>query len=190
MDSKFINQIYRKDEKGTYIVEIALDNYTDLFNEWDPAPFRKRDIDQELKIYLEECSEDIPPKMPIKLEIRLPRNISDKKSEQSAITGLKNYFKLMKITAHREVGRFNKNAFWFISAAILFWIVVIPIENLDTDLTFIRILKEGLYLGGWVMGWEFFSIIMFKARHEKNRQKQYARLENAEMEFVYDLEEI
>lgn len=48
-----------------YMIEVALDQYTDIFSEWDPAPFKRRDLDSDLKLYLEECSEEIPFKYPI-----------------------------------------------------------------------------------------------------------------------------
>ena len=32
-------ELYRFDKKsGAYIIEIALDKYSDIFSEWDPAP--------------------------------------------------------------------------------------------------------------------------------------------------------
>ncbi len=54
---KTLEKIYERDKAtGAYIISVAIDKYTDIFNEWDPAPFRKRDIDQDLRYFLEDCS--------------------------------------------------------------------------------------------------------------------------------------
>ena len=37
--------IYEKDQaKSAFIIATAIERYTDIFNELDPAPFKKRDI--------------------------------------------------------------------------------------------------------------------------------------------------
>ena len=39
---------YRKDkESGRVIIPISLDKYDDVFDDWDPSPFKLRDIEDE-----------------------------------------------------------------------------------------------------------------------------------------------
>jgi hypothetical protein len=44
------------------IISVAIEKCAYIFNELDPAPFRKRDLDHDLRIYLEDSSLDIPLK--------------------------------------------------------------------------------------------------------------------------------
>jgi hypothetical protein len=35
------------------MIEIALDRYEDIFNEWNPPPLKRQEIDADLELYLE-----------------------------------------------------------------------------------------------------------------------------------------
>jgi len=48
-EGKPVEKIYEKDEAtNSFVISVTIDNYADIFNELDPAPFRKRDLNQEL----------------------------------------------------------------------------------------------------------------------------------------------
>jgi hypothetical protein len=56
-------KIYERDRAtNSFIISVAIEKYADIFNELDPAPFRKKDLDHDLRIYLEDSSLDIPIK--------------------------------------------------------------------------------------------------------------------------------
>ena len=41
-----LDRLYSYDKKNNaYKIEISLDKYEDIYNEWDPTPFKKRDIE-------------------------------------------------------------------------------------------------------------------------------------------------
>jgi hypothetical protein len=72
-DSLF-SEVYALDKStNRYMIEIALDRYEDIFNEWDPAPFKRREIDADLELYLEGSAEEIPSRYPIELFFMVPR---------------------------------------------------------------------------------------------------------------------
>ena len=69
---KPLEKIYEKDEAtNSFIISVTIENYADIFNELDPAPFRKRDLDQDLRDYLEDSSSDIPLKYGIILQFNI-----------------------------------------------------------------------------------------------------------------------
>ena len=64
--------IYEKDQAtSAFIIATAIERYTGIFNELDPAPFKKRDINQDLRVFLEDCSADIPLKYNVILQFNL-----------------------------------------------------------------------------------------------------------------------
>ena len=86
-------EIYRFDKNSrSFIIEIALDRYEDIFSEWDPAPFKLRDIDPDLELYLEGSSDDIPFKYPVALSFTIPKGSRNENIEEQARNGLKNGF--------------------------------------------------------------------------------------------------
>lgn len=185
MDQKQLNQIYKKNSSGAYIIEISLNHYSELFNSWDAAPFKNKDLDYELKVYLEECSFDIPLRHKIQIWLYLPKKQRNKTLEKNAISGLKNYFRLTILDQNRNIFKQRKNIFSFFSSAIIFWTMAIPLQKFATDNFLLELLSEGLFLGGWVMGWELFSLIIFQRRELRHKLKSYQRFQDSKIEFKY-----
>ena len=56
-----LEKIYEQNpHNGNYIIELSLVNYADIFNEWDHAPMRRKDIDPDLLRFLDDSIDDIP----------------------------------------------------------------------------------------------------------------------------------
>jgi hypothetical protein len=94
---KPLEKIYEKDEAtNSFVISVAIDNYADIFNELDPASFRKRDLDQNLRDYLEDSSSDIPLKYGIILQFNV--SVEDKNAEKEGKirSGLKTYFAFVR----------------------------------------------------------------------------------------------
>ena len=82
MKSEPISTLYERNPvTGNFIIEIALDKYGDVFNEWDHATYRKRDMDPELAFFLEESSAEIPIRYGLDLVFYLPKQEMDKEKE-------------------------------------------------------------------------------------------------------------
>jgi len=87
------SEVYAFDKStNRYMIEIALDRYEDIFNEWDPAPFKRREIDASLRLYLEGSAEEIPSHYPIELFFMLPRGKRDKQMEKETRNALRSFF--------------------------------------------------------------------------------------------------
>ena len=42
--SDYLQKIYEQNPiNGNYVIQVGIDKYTDIFNDWDNAPFRKRE---------------------------------------------------------------------------------------------------------------------------------------------------
>ena len=40
-----LRKIYRQNpDTGAFLIEVALDRYEEIFNEWDPVPYKRRDL--------------------------------------------------------------------------------------------------------------------------------------------------
>ena len=72
---KFLQSYYPFNKiMNSFVVEIALNSYADIFNDFDPSPYRKKDLNPELMNYLNDCSSDIPLDYPLILQFKLPKN--------------------------------------------------------------------------------------------------------------------
>jgi hypothetical protein len=183
---KPLERIYERDKKtNAFIISVAIENYADIFNELDPAPFRKRDLDQDLRDYLEDSSADIPLKYNIILQFNVSFEAKDLEKEEKIESGLKTYFSFVRDQLGSRIRKsYEKSviyvfgAFFLLSASYLLRLVL-------TSNSFFTILIEGITIGGWVFLWEAISTFAFRNRDSRSKYRQYKRFANAAIRFNY-----
>ena len=69
--NKILRKIYDFSESdNAFIIKLSPDSYLDLFNKLDHNPIRKKDLNQDVINYIEDCSNDISLDKNIILEIK------------------------------------------------------------------------------------------------------------------------
>lgn len=180
-----LHEIYKYDkEENAFIIEVDLDNYKEIFNEWDYSPFKRRDIEPEFRVYLEECASDIPREYSLILRLHLPKEVRDPKTESEAKIGLQNYFGFMIALEKKSMFSIRRKAAQYGILAMFFLTMAYLMEHGQLSLP-IKILKEGIFVGGWVFAWEVFSILFFDSREVKKKEKVYNRFLNSGIQFDY-----
>lgn len=179
-------KIYERDEvtKG-FIISVAIEKYADIFNELDPAPFRKRDLDNDLRVYLEESSLDIPLKHKIVLQFNIANDPKEPEKERRIKSGLETYFTFVRNELETKIRKSReKSAIYTISSFLL----LATSYFLRTSLiggTVLATLFEGITIVGWVFLWEALSTLLFKNRDIRQRHGHYKRLSNASIVFQH-----
>jgi hypothetical protein len=182
----YLEKIYEKDaETGAYVISVALDGYGDVFNEWDPAPFKKRDLDADLRKYLENCSSDIPFDCHTIVCFNVPEGERDEKKEESVVSGLKNYFSFYLSSRGYELKVARKRGLLFaaISAALLF--TAVSLSSYASIDSLYLVFIEGIYICGWVFLWEAISTSVFKSKKAKTEYHYYKRFSESPIRFKY-----
>jgi hypothetical protein len=184
---KTLEKIYEKDKAtGAYIISVAIDKYTDIFNEWDPAPFRKRDIDQDLRYFLEDCSSDIPIKNDVTLTFDVLDEERDSEKETRIKSGLKTYFSFVRNLLERKIKKSYETSLLYVLASFLLLAASFLLRTVTPDGLLFVVTVEGLNIGGWVFLWEAISTFAFKNRDVKSKYQQYRRLSGALVLFNYN----
>jgi hypothetical protein len=162
-------------ETDSYLIEISLDNYGELFNGWDASPLRKRDIEPELLEYIEQMSSEIPLHESIELCFYMPSSLRDFDKEFRSISSVMNNFKVVIGFIDRKLKRFYRQMMIYLSLAITFLTSAYLLRNTVTDTLFLDIMIEGFFIGGWFLLWEVFSIFTFESHEERLRRKIMSR---------------
>ncbi|MGH2415918.1 MAG: hypothetical protein ACRDEA_19965, partial [Microcystaceae cyanobacterium] len=111
---RVFTEIYKIDEStNRYAIEIALDRYADIFNKWDSSPFERREVDSDLEHYLERCSDDIPFRYPIELDITIPEGTKDEQMEEKSRSGIENHFTFKLYLLRKELNKNNSRMLCF-----------------------------------------------------------------------------
>lgn len=176
----FFNTIYAIDKTtDAYMIEAALDNYGDIFNEWDPAPFKRRELSPDLQVYLEGSSNEISFRYPVELMFTLPPGQRNEAIEQEVRVGLRNSFNFKLYLMRKDIKQTNLLTLRYVLMGIgTLWaarLLSVPAEAY----TITSVLTEGLFIGGWVFLWEAVSLFFFSNREIYHRYRTYTRLRNA-----------
>ena len=179
-----LETIYEKDPKtNSFFIDIAIDTYNDIFNELDPAPFRKRDIDPDLNDFIENCSSDIPFKYDISLRFQIPKEARDTEKEERIKTGLKTYFSFNMHSAEKELKKIYEKGLFYIFISFSFLFFAFFLETIIPENVLFNTLLEGLFIGGWVFLWEALYSFAFERKGVNYEFKQYRRLHFAQISF-------
>lgn len=175
----------RNPETGAYQIAVSLDDYNDVFDDWDPSPFKKRDIESEFHDYIVDSSEDIPLREPIELCLYVPEQLRDTAKEQMLRAALKIHFEFLQERMQKESRQDQKRAISYVAMAIGFLGVGILSLRGIYDNVVLQIINEGLFIGGWVFLWEAFTLMAFDLRRIGNNVKAYKRFLQAVIRFYY-----
>lgn len=182
----YLKQIYKMNpETKAYIIEVSLVDYNEIFNGWDPSPYKRRDLDPDLVNYMEDCSTDIPFEFYLELQFYMPEDQYNEEKENLSRVGIKNNFDFTSHFIKKEIKQIGKKIILYIMMAIAFLSVgYLSGQQVEPNF-FTAILIEGLTVGGWVFLWEAFTLSFFSRQEEYSRLKMYRRFQNTEVSFKY-----
>jgi hypothetical protein len=182
---RFFQKLYKLDETSSaYMIEVSLDTYDEIYDDWDPSPFKKRDIEDEFNDFVINASQDIPLNFEIIIVLYLPLPRKDSQKETTLISAYKNYYAY----ALERLNKTKSNLYKKIIYYLLFSVFLLSIGTFffreDQNL-FISVLHEGVFIGGWVFLWEFFTNIFITRRELQEEYRLYKRLYQSDIKFIY-----
>ena len=184
-----IKDLYRfSKETNTCYVDVEIDFYRELYNEWDFSPITNRDLDEELFEFLESSVEDIPSKYNVCIVFNIPINLQDTEKEEKSIQGFLNYFNYEIRKKNNEIRKAAELAVSSGFYGMLFLIAGMWVSNFfegSESYVHLMFLAEGLVIGGWVLVWELISIIFFKSKELFGERRVLERLRDAKIQFNY-----
>ena len=181
-----LSQIYSYNETDKcYLAQISLDSYDELFNAWDAAPLKRKDLEPDLLDFIEQVGNDIPLRDHVQLVFQLPENTKDLKREETSIEAIYHNFTIIRHFISKELLKNNRKILGYISFGMIFLSFSYLFQE-TLPLQFpLSIIIEGLFIGGWVMFWEAISLFFFTGSELRHRRKRYIRFSQSAIEFQY-----
>ncbi|AOY75994.1 hypothetical protein [Clostridium formicaceticum] len=182
----FLNEIYPLNTAtGNLMIEIHLEQYIYLFNEWDNASFKRRDLDPDLIYFLEECSQEIPLKYDIELNISITEEERDLQKEKNIIKGFRTQYIHYLRVERRNLKELSMRAVLYVVTAFALIFTASMLESTLSAHPISTTLLEGFYVGGWVFAWEAISSFSFHRGGITRKIKEYQRFLRAPIQFIY-----
>ncbi|MFA6801110.1 MAG: hypothetical protein WCR19_03280 [Acholeplasmataceae bacterium] len=182
----YLRQIYQYDETDkTFLVSISLNSYEEILNDWDAGPVRKKSMNPELDSFLEEALHEIPIKQKTKIVFMIPEKIKDPQKEVMHIEAFKNYYRALIHFLNRDLKTIYRKMMIYIILGFLFIIVSTLLSHYFPDNLLGEILSQGIFIGGWVLIWESFSLFFFESYDKRDLRKRYIRFINNKIIYRY-----
>ncbi len=189
--NKIFQKMYEFSEKdNAYIIKLSLNSYLDMFNRIDNNPISKKDLNQSVVSYIEDCSEDISLDKNIILDIRIKKDIYSSDLETRARHGLMNYFEYMQEYHKMIMKKKVRTSLLFIILFIILATLSYSIDSfainsfsIDSKSIMFRTFKQGISIGSWVFLWEAIVGMTIKYKPSRIFYLFYKRLKNAKVIF-------
>lgn len=183
----YLRESYPKNpETGNLVIEILLERYLYLFNEWDNSSFKRRDMDTDLISFLDDCALEIPPSYGIELAFGLTEDLKSEKQEEMVVTGLRNHYRRMLEVEQRELSYLKRRMLLnMVLAFVLLFAATLLGEGIEGG-PLLKTLVEGFFVGGWVFAWTAIDNFAFKRRDMIRKANNLDRLLKAPVRFSYN----
>lgn len=178
--------LFRKNKNtGRVIIDVALEDYLEFFNEWDNSAFKKRDINSELVQFLDICSEDIPLRK--KLEIVFSINTTDVVEEKEDLIRIsyRNYYNALKRLENRKTKRYVRMSIILLVTSLLLLTSYGFLFDIKVNTIASRVLLESLLIGGWVFAWEAVHTLFIDIIEPFRRIREIQRFIETDISFIY-----
>lgn len=168
--------VYRQ-EGDTWLVEIRIDQLEQLFDNLDPAPFWRRDLDEEAAAYILESVKELPAGAPVRILVYLP---TEHLAEAQALvsTSLESYF-LYRARVHRQRLRKElQRGRISLAVGLSFLTVCFLLSQALSDVNSFgsHILREGLLIMGWVAMWRPIETFLYEWWPHLNQARHHERV--------------
>lgn len=181
-----LKKIYQQNsDTKAFLIEVALDRYEEIFNEWDPAPYKRRDLNPDLRYYLEDSSDDIPLKNRVELRFKAPGTIRDDSKESSAREGLEVWLACAEEAARKTLQKLRRRAGIYLCAAAVLLTAVAQLSRVHDAALWLAVIRDGLTIGSWVFAWELISVFFFQRIELRRELRKWKRLADAGVSFAY-----
>lgn len=182
----YLQKIYEKNPAtGNYVIQVALDKYTDVFNDWDNSPFKKRDMDPDLAEFLENCFDEIPQEDGVDICFYLPKETQDPKREEILVSGIKTYYSFYLHDAMKKSKEKTRNMVEYAVTSFSLLAVSVFLNSISGNNIIMGTVQQGFNVGGWVFLWEAISMLFFRRRKVLAEINKYQRFLKSMIFFKY-----
>jgi hypothetical protein len=179
-----IESLY-KNENGTVLIEIKLSSVIQMFNSFDPAPFREKELDSAAEQYIVNIIDDFPAKTRFKIVILLPPELSGSDDARQIVPAIHNHFRYKMLDAdlqYRSRLRFGRSALiiglGFLAIALFARLLIFAYSS---ELI-AQLIADALLIIGWAAMWEPVTVLLYQLWPIIRLKKTYQQISRMEIE--------
>lgn len=167
-------------------IAIRLRAVNQLFNSFDPSPFRERDIDSAVEEFVVGWVRELPPGEAFTIAVHLPAEEAARPEAARIGEAFQHYFGYRAQMAERdmrELFRIGRRSLAIGLAVLLACLVASQVvANVIHGQMVARVLEESLIIVGWVANWRPIEIYLYDWLPIRRHIRLYRRLAAARVE--------
>jgi hypothetical protein len=151
-----------------------------LFNSFDPSPFREKDLDDDAEDYIVSWVRELSPEAPFDLLIYLPPEEAEKADAAGVQPAFERYFldRAQRFDhEERELFRIGRRS---LAIGVLALLACLSASQLLAPLipypALSRVVEESLIFVGWVINWRPLEIFLYDWWPIRRRARLYRRI--------------
>lgn len=182
LKKNYYKHTYKKNSENEFEILVALNKYEDIYSDWDPTPFRRRDIESDFIDFIWDSAFDIPLYEKIRIVLLIKTDLRNTQKEEQVLKALGNYFKYMLAKAEREYFTEQKKSLCYLVIGILLAFIVYN-DLFGKVEIWTKVFAEGVMIGTWVFFWEAFYNFFIECQTVRKEIKMIKRFIKARYAF-------
>lgn len=170
---------YKKEDEN-YLIEIKLNEVRQLFNTFDPAPFRDKDLEANAEFYIVDSVEELHLDTPVKMILYLPQHACTDEAISNLPIAIHNYFSYRAdITAKELCFTLHQGRITLVIGLVFLFMCIIAqqlIALLEKSGLMWLIIEEGFLISGWVAMWRPIEILLYEWWPILRKRRVYEKL--------------
>lgn len=170
---------------GTEWLDLHVGSQRQLFNSMDPAPFRERDLDPEVSLYVREWAEELSLTAPLGIRVTLTDEPATTAEETALRDALHDNFARSAAEHRRNLKKLFRDGRISLVIGIGFLALAITIAEAVasrmSDGPYAKLVQESVVIGGWVALWQPINIFLYDWWPIRRLVKLYDRLARADV---------
>ncbi len=144
-------------------IRVRVRELRQLFDTLDPAPFLERDLDERMAEYVESSAAEIARHLPLRLVVHVPAEQIQPGQQETLQTAVIRHYQHQTDLVRQRFRRLMREG----RSSLLIGVVTLAAFMLIADAAsesrwrILRVLGEGLVIGGWVAMWRPMEILLY-----------------------------
>lgn len=161
-------------------IAIRVRTVSQLFNTFDPSPFREKDLDDGVEEFLVGWARELPPSSSFRIVIQMPAEEAARPEANEIEAAFAHYFRYRAQVSTRDLRELLRIGWRSLIIGLIALVAClaasqIPVKLIDNP-TIARVLEESLILVGWVANWRPIEIYLYEWWPVRRRIRLYRRI--------------
>ena len=176
-------------EDGRSCIDIKVRHSRQLFDGRDPAPFRERDLDDDVVDYLVGAVQEIPRNEPLTIVVTISEEPAPRLAPETIVEAVRGHFIHEREQIERRLREYVRRGQMFLGVGLTVLVVCLTLAELTASLPsgpLREILREGLVITGWVAMWRPLEVLLYDWWPLIEERRQISRVVEGSVAIRYE----